>query len=189
MSAHKKTGLREGRFLDAEGKVSIIMPTYNHQYLIGKSIRSVLDQYYDNWELIIVDDESPDDTASAVKSFTDERIHYIRQDNKGLPGARNTGLSKATGNFIALLDGDDLIAPHYLKTLVKLLQENPDFDAVYCRAQFIDSRGNLLPQLSGRPVPPDKLYLQLLKANFLTPNCVLAYRRCYEAVGLFDTSI
>ncbi len=169
--------------------VSIIMPTYNQQHLIGKSIQSVLNQEYRDFELIIIDDGSPDNTAAAVAHFHDERLRYIRQENTGLPGARNSGLRVARGRYVALLDGDDLISPRYLSTLVTLLRDNPGFDVVYCRARFIDEDGKLLPQLSGSPVPESDLYGQLLKANFLTPNCVLAHRYCYEAVGFFDTTI
>jgi hypothetical protein len=169
--------------------VSIIMPTYGQAHLIGASIDSVLAQSLTDFELIIINDESPDDTEQVVAGYKDRRIRYIWQKNKGLPGARNSGLQIARGAMIALLDGDDLYEPDYLRILVEKLNATPVADAVYCRARFVNEANELLPQITGGPVPPEQLYDQLLTANFLTPNCLLAYRYCYEQVGYFDTTI
>jgi len=83
-------------------KVSIILPTYNRAHLIGRAIKSVLNQTYRNFELIVIDDGSTDDTEMLVKSFEDKRIHYIKhQKNRGAAAARNTGLRLARGELLS----------------------------------------------------------------------------------------
>jgi len=175
-------------FFSKTPHVSIIIPNYNHARFIGDAIQSVLDQTYEDYEIIVVDDGSTDNSREIVEKFGN-KVHYIWQENQGLPGARNTGLKAAVGEVVALLDADDQYEPDYLEELVSFLETNPEVDVVYCRARFMDENGKLLPQLTGAPVPPNRFYDQLLKAVFMTPNCVVAYRYCYEQVGLFDTSI
>ena len=99
--------------------VSVIIPTYNRAHLIGRAIRSVLDQTYQDWELIVVDDASTDDIPGIVKGFTDGRVKYIRHDeNKGAAAARNTGIQAARGAYIAFLDSDDEWLPEKLERQV-----------------------------------------------------------------------
>ena len=105
-------------------KVSVIMPAYNSEVYIGESIDSVLSQSFTDFELIVVDDGSTDATAAIVQGFTDKRIRLIRQPNRGVSVARNTGLEAAQGQFITFLDSDDLYYPDFLKTLYHLVQSN-----------------------------------------------------------------
>jgi glycosyltransferase involved in cell wall biosynthesis len=93
------------------------MPTYNRAYIIKTAIKSVLMQTDQNWELIVVDDGSTDDTKQVVESFGDERIRYVFQDNAGVATARNHGLSEARGEWIAYLDSDNELLPQYLTVM------------------------------------------------------------------------
>lgn len=106
--------------------VSVIMPSYNTAQYIGNSIRSVLTQTYTNWELIIVDDCSTDDTDDVVKSFSDDsRIRYIKNENRcGAAVSRNRALKEATGKWIAFLDSDDLWLPEKLEKQIRFMNEN-----------------------------------------------------------------
>ena len=105
--------------------VSIIMPTYNCGRFIAESIRSVLAQTYTNWELLIVDDCSTDNTAQVVGSFNDPRIHYLRNEqNKGAALTRNKALREAKGRYIAFLDSDDLWLPAKLEHQIAFMQQN-----------------------------------------------------------------
>lgn len=105
--------------------VSIIMPAYNCEHFIADSIRSVLAQTYTNWELLVVDDCSTDNTAEVVASFTDPRIHYQRNThNMGAALTRNKVLLCAKGHYIAFLDSDDLWAPHKLEHQIKFMEQN-----------------------------------------------------------------
>lgn len=102
--------------------ISIIIPTYNREHLIANAINSVLDQNYDNWELLIVDDASTDNTPEVVKGYLDPRIKFIQSDkNGGNAVARNIGVDTAKGDFIAFLDSDDEYHPDYLEKALKTL--------------------------------------------------------------------
>src|SRR6266849_561888 len=105
--------------------VSIVMPAYNAEKRIAESIRSVLDQTYPNWELIVVDDGSTDRTADVVRGFvsSDSRIKYIFQPNGGQASARNTGVRNSGGDLTAFLDADDLWLPAKLGLQVKAMEE------------------------------------------------------------------
>lgn len=112
-------------------KVSVLMPAYNAELYIYKSIKSVLKQSYKNFELIIVDDGSTDRTIDIIKSFSDLRIKlYENQENKGLPYTRNKLISLATGEYIALLDSDDICCKKRLEVQVKYLKNNTHIDVV-----------------------------------------------------------
>ena len=102
--------------------VSVIIPCYNVSDFVEKCIQSVLVQSYDNLEIIIVNDGSTDDTGEKIKTFLyDERIRYIVQENKGLSGARNTGLDIMKGDYVCFIDSDDVIHKDYVKILYKNL--------------------------------------------------------------------
>ncbi len=105
--------------------VSIIMPTYNCGRFIAESIRSVLAQTFTNWELIIVDDCSTDNTEDVVTYFDDPRIHYLRNEqNKGAALTRNKALREAKGRYIAFLDSDDLWSPDKLERQIAFMEQN-----------------------------------------------------------------
>lgn len=101
--------------------ISIILPTFNRADVIGRAIKSVQAQTFTDWELIIVDDGSTDDTAMVVRDL-DPRIRYIYQDNKGVSSARNTGLDQSRGQYIAFLDSDDEWLPHFLEITIAFLK-------------------------------------------------------------------
>ncbi|MDN3658331.1 glycosyltransferase [Ferruginibacter paludis] len=103
---------------------SIVIPTYNRAHLIGKTINSVLQQRYTNFEIIIVDDGSTDDTKNAIKSFLSERVTYFKKDNAERSAARNFGTGKAKGDYISWFDSDDLMLPNHLEEAVKMIQRN-----------------------------------------------------------------
>ena len=107
------------------GLVSIVMPSFNTGKFISESIESVLNQTYRNWELLIVDDCSTDNTETIVKNFNDDRIKFFRNDkNRGAAFSRNFALQKARGEWIAFLDSDDLWFPQKLERQLKFMTEN-----------------------------------------------------------------
>ncbi len=113
-------------------KVSVIIPTYNRASYLKEAVQSVLDQTYRNFELIIVDDGSTDNTEEVVASFTDDRIRYIKKNNEGHAGkTRNVGLENARGEYIAFLDDDDVWLPEKLELQIKTMMEHPEFKASY----------------------------------------------------------
>lgn len=124
--------------------VSVVIPMYNVEKYIEQSINSVLKQTYHHFELILVDDGSTDNTLNLINNFDDPRIRVIRQANRGLSGARNTGIDAARGGYVALLDADDYWAPTKLTKHIKHLNSNPKVGISYCPSLFISEEGELL---------------------------------------------
>jgi glycosyltransferase involved in cell wall biosynthesis len=106
-------------------KVSVILPVYGVEKYIAEAVRSVLAQTFSDFELLIIDDGSPDRSVEICRQFTDSRIRIIQQQNRGLSGARNTGIRYAKGEYLAFLDGDDLWAPEKLEKQVAHLDNSP----------------------------------------------------------------
>ncbi len=112
--------------------VSVVIPSYNQAEYVGEAIQSVINQTYQNFEIIIVNDASPDDTTRIVNEFNDPRILLVtHEENRGLPAARNTGITASSGEFIALLDSDDMFHPEKLESHVDFLEENSEIGASY----------------------------------------------------------
>ena len=131
---------KKNKFID--NLVSIIMPAFNSAGYICESIDSVLAQTYAEWELWVVDDGSTDNTAEVVKKFKDRRIHYVKQaTNKGVAAARNLGIARSRGRFLAFLDSDDLWNPKKLSIQISFMEQN---DAHFCCTGccVIDENGN-----------------------------------------------
>lgn len=119
--------------------ISVIVPLYNKAFIIKKTLQSVLDQIYTDFEVLIVNDGSTDTSYEIVKKFDDSRIKILNQENKGAATARNTGVKNAKGKLIAFLDADDTWLPNHLETLVNLYYDFPNC-GIYCnRYSILDS--------------------------------------------------
>ncbi len=134
--------------------VSIIIPVYKAEKYIAATVQSALEQTYKNFEILIIDDGSPDKSIDICQQFADPRIRIIRQDNRGLPGARNTGIRHAKGEYLTLLDADDLWLPEKLEKHVLHLDNSPHVGVSFSRSAFIDDNGEPLgiyqmPQIEG----------------------------------------
>ena len=130
-----------------EKLVSIIMPTYNCGSFIKKTIESVLNQTYKNWELIIVDDCSKDNTEEVVKKIKDKRIKYYKlKQNSGAAVARTESMKKAKGYYMAFLDSDDLWYPEKLEKQIKFMEDN-NYDFTCTAYEQIDEKDNLLEKI------------------------------------------
>lgn len=124
--------------------VSVVMPVYNVERYVAASVASVLSQSFKDFELIIVDDGGSDRSIAICAAFTDHRIRIIHQSNRGLAGARNTGIAASRGQFIALLDSDDAWTRDKLERHVAHLQANPDLGVSYSGADLINENGDSL---------------------------------------------
>jgi glycosyltransferase involved in cell wall biosynthesis len=168
--------------------VSIIIPNFNHARYVGEAIDSVLQQDYEDVEIIVVDDGSTDDSREVITRYGN-KVKYIHQENAGLSAARNTGIRASKGEFIGVLDADDMYESTFISALVNVLNANKDADGVYCGYQFVDQENNLMPQIENRPVQSDELYKMLLDGNFFVPESVFLRRYVYDDVGLFDEAL
>ena len=170
-------------------KVSIIIPAYNVAPYVGETLRSVVEQSYPDYEAIVINDGSTDETERALEPFRDQII-YIRQENRGLSGARNTGLRVARGRYVALLDSDDAWTPEYLEKLVGRLEADPQIDIIFPNAVLFDSprwEGKLFQDFypPREPVTFEKLLTQE-STIFIS---VMFKRELLDAAGLFDEAL
>jgi glycosyltransferase involved in cell wall biosynthesis len=167
-------------------QVSVIIPAYNQGRFLKDAILSVLAQTHHDYEIILVDDGSTDDTRLVAGQFGDQ-IHYIYQDNRGLGGARNTGIQQAQGIYLALLDSDDSWLPNFLQTMMDLADKNPDVSVFYCGVKCMDSEGHTLPQiLNSKILPASQFFKTLVSGNFLIPSSIVMRRSEVINAGLFD---
>ncbi|RAP34979.1 hypothetical protein DID77_00070 [Candidatus Marinamargulisbacteria bacterium SCGC AG-439-L15] len=127
--------------------VSVIVPTYNREATLGRTIDSVLAQTYTHFELIVVDDGSTDNTRSVVASYTDDRIRYIKTSNQKLPAARNEGIRLATGEYLVFCDSDDTLNPDYLTFFVEKATQHPDCGMLYANAFWEKFDQDIIPMM------------------------------------------
>ncbi len=166
--------------------VSVIIPSYNCAHYLATAIESVLAQTYKDLEIIVIDDGSMDDTPDVVVPYLD-RITYIRQVNKGLPAARNTGIRASTGDFIALLDSDDSWLPQKLTRQMPLFLD-PTVGIVYTDFSVLYADGRTLSSyLAQRPLASEGFILdKYILSRFLFPSTMVLRREAMEQCGLFD---
>ena len=165
--------------------VSVVIPNYNNEGYVARAIESVLSQTFTDYEIIVVDDGSTDNSKRVINTFGN-KVQYIFQENRGLGGARNTGILASNSEFIGLLDADDEWQPTFLEKMISLARRQPNSVVYYSAAQAMDSAGNDLPQIFGRMVSSDTLYGSLLRANFIIPSTVVFRRSVILETGLFE---
>ncbi len=172
-------------------KVTVVIPTYNCAKYLASAIDSVLGQTFQDFELIIVNDGSVDNTDSVVKPYVGKypgKIRYLSQENKGLAATRNVAIDHSKGEYIALLDSDDCFLPNRLESGVEILSSRPDIALTHANIRYIDEEGKDMgiPErdprhLSGRIFNE----LLLLKAHISLPT-ILVRKECFERYGKFD---
>jgi glycosyltransferase involved in cell wall biosynthesis len=170
-------------------KVSIVIPTYNAMTYLPETMSSVFRQTFEDYEVIIVNDGSTDNLESWISQLKHSKVKVISQENQGLAGARNTGILNATGDYVALLDADDLWHPTKLEKQVKLLDTSAEVGLVYTWVALIDEKG----RSTGRVFKAEdegKIWKKLIETNVVGCGSVPLIRRsCFETVGLFDRSL
>lgn len=173
--------------------VSVVMPTFNHAKYIGMSIRSLQAQTFEDWELVIVDDGSTDDTREVVETFirADRRIRYLFQENHGvgrLATTINKGVAQTTGRLVTMFGSDDIWPPDRLERQVPVF-DDPTVVLVYARGMLINAQGESLgetplPRFALAARPPREVVLRtLLLGNWLPQYTVLIRRSALDAIG------
>lgn len=171
-----------------EPLVSVVIPTYNYGHFVASAIQSVLDQTFLNIEVIVVDDGSTDTTCEVVKKFGDQ-ILYIYQENKGLSCARNTGIKKSKGDFIAFLDSDDYWEKEKIQKQVEFIENNPEVVAVNCRFKAEDLNGKFLYVTDNEDFQDVQIFRgKLINENIIAGggSNIIIKKSCFDEVGYFD---
>ncbi|MDO8669476.1 MAG: glycosyltransferase [Candidatus Buchananbacteria bacterium] len=174
---------------EAKPLISVLMPVYNGQKFLKEAINSVLNQTYQNFEIIIINDASTDKTKKIASSFVkaDPRIKLINhQKNKYRSGALNTGLKHASGSYISFLDADDVYLPDKLKKQLAFLEKNKNIDLVYSDFEVIDRRGQIIFRKAIIfTIDPKKILLAASKKQKVdgTPSYrLLGHNGCYQII-------
>lgn len=168
------------------GKVSIIIPTFNRRDYITIALDSVRVQTYKDYEIIIIDDGSSDDTKEVLKPYQ-ENVRYFYQDNRGIPATRNKGIREAKGDFIAFLDSDDHWLPEKLERQIECFSKHPHYGMVATRCSCTTPEGKFLKK--NRPGKSGWILTDLFKANFIRTSSAMIKKECLEEIGLFDESL
>ena len=161
--------------------VSVIMPAYNASTTIEQAIRSVMTQTYTDWELIVIDDASADDTCAVVRRLMaeDARIRLVQNpENRGVAHTRNRGLDLCTGEYVALLDCDDIWFPNKLEQQLSLAMES-GADIIYCSYGIVDETGKT--RCDDFVVPTDITYHEALSYSVISCSTALLSRRVVDA--------
>uniref|UniRef100_UPI00404789E5 glycosyltransferase family 2 protein n=1 Tax=Shewanella baltica TaxID=62322 RepID=UPI00404789E5 len=169
--------------------ISVIIPTHNRSVMLDRAINSVLKQTYSNFEIIVVDDASTDNTESLVLQYEDPRVSYIKiKESKGANFARNTGVRSSNGEYVAFLDDDDIWFPNKLLSQVEMLKNNSNLGLVYTGIEVVtegeDIRYSIKPKFNGD-----------ISKTILTDNCigttstVVLSRKVFEKAGGFDENL
>jgi glycosyltransferase involved in cell wall biosynthesis len=185
-----------GAWLIKMPKVSIVIPAYNHEKYVRECVQSVFDQTYQDFEIIITDDGSSDETVNVIKEFDDSRILlYTHANNKGVCTAINNCIQKAAGEYIAVLNSDDIWEPTKLEKQVKYLDSHPEIGAVFTKVAFIDEASDLIGfekfQHSRTFEKENRSRYEWLNYFFFSGNClchpsILIRKKCHEDVGLYN---
>jgi glycosyltransferase involved in cell wall biosynthesis len=170
--------------------VSVVIPTYNRANVLGSAIRSVLNQDYQDFEIIVVDDGSTDDTEQVVTAVDKPQIKYIRhEENRGPAAARNTGIGSARGRYIAFQDSDDQWVPQKLGHQVQVIEAaSGRVGAVYTGFWRVKN-GNKTYEPRRREKSEGDIHKELLRGNFLGTPTILVKRECFGSAGLFDEKL
>lgn len=172
-------------------KVSVIIPVYNGERFLSEAIESVINQTYPNWEIIAINDGSTDRSMEILKHYKSKLsslIHVINQENLGPSVARNSGIKKAKGEYIAFLDYDDLWLSEKLEKQVKFLESNNEISLIYCDCYIIDNNSNIEKDTYSEKTKfiKGKIFKKLLSNNFIPTSTVLLRKKVLDDVGLFN---
>src|SRR3989338_2869812 len=170
--------------------VSVIIPTYNYGHVVCEAVESVLHQTYTNLEVIVVDDGSQDDTRQRVEKYRD-RIRYVYQPNKGLSAARNTGIKEAKGDYIAILDSDDIWLPTKIEEQMKVFAQYPEVGLISCSGIEVDENGKVLDKVPRKGFSSKKELMEnLISRNVISGGSNAIFKKeCISKVGLFDEDL
>jgi glycosyltransferase involved in cell wall biosynthesis len=180
--------------MDLMAKIGVIIPAFNAAKYLPFAIESVISQTYEDWQILLVDDGSTDNTPEVIAPFLDRlgpKIKYIQQENRGLPTARNTAIRSSSTELLALLDADDVWLSSRLSESVKVMDARPQAGLSYGLITGIDAEGNHRGTFEGNPSHAEghiAPYIYMRKVELPCPTITFR-RRCVEEVGLFDETM
>ncbi|GIO19647.1 glycosyl transferase [Oceanobacillus oncorhynchi subsp. incaldanensis] len=174
-------------------KFSVVIPLYNKEKHIKRSIESVLNQTYEDFELIIIDDGSTDLSKEKAKEIIDHRIKIISKKNEGVSAARNYGIENSNFEYIAFLDGDDTWEPLFLESIADLINDYPEAGAYASSYNFVGNNGkknaNINITLQDNEKGTVKYFKSALKNPLISASSVVIPKRVFTQLGYFSTNL
>ncbi len=167
---------------------SVIIPVYNRPVFVRKAISSVLNQSFEDFELIVVDDGSIDGTSDSVKSFRDSRVEYIYQENSGVSRARNRGISESRGRLIAFLDSDDWWLKEKLKVCFEIIEKQFKYRVFHTQEKWYRG-GKVLNQKKKHRKPHGNVFKRCLRLCCISMSTAVLRREVFDDFGFFDESL
>ena len=168
---------------------SVVIPLYNKELSIQNTILSVLNQSYQNFEIVVINDGSTDSSVNAVKSISDERIRLIHQENQGVSAARNRGIKEASYEWIAFLDGDDLWGANHLEEIIKMMNAFPDEKVFVTSFEYSDKRKMFKHDRKSSFFKIDNYFKEAMKEFIMWTSIVVVNKGCFEQVEGFNVNI
>lgn len=178
--------------IDKDNKVSVIIPAYNKAELTRIAILSVLNQTYNNIEIIVIDDGSLDNTKEIVKNINDSRIKYFYKKNGGACSARNYGIKKSNGKFLAFLDCDDIYFNTKIEKSINALINNISYKFLYTEVKYINQKDHIIGYSKKFKNHPKSGWIGkklILGSHNITNSTLVIYKECVDLVGDFDENI
>jgi glycosyltransferase involved in cell wall biosynthesis len=170
-------------------KVSVVIPAYNAMAFLPETLKSVLEQTFTDFEVLIINDGSSDNVVEWAAQVTDPRVTLITQENQRVSAARNTGIANAQGEYIAFLDADDLWEPTKLEKQVHCLDDNPAVGLVYTWTLLVDQQNNPTGRVFASHAEGN-IWQELLENDPISSgSSAMVRRECFDAVGVFDRSL
>jgi len=173
--------------MDQNPKISVIIPTFNRGWVVREALDSVLEQDYRNFELIVVDDGSTDDTGSILSAYG-QRLKVVTQPNRGVSAARNRGIAAARGDLIALLDSDDYWLPQKLAVQVEFFRQHPAVEICQTEEIWIRNAARVNPGKRHRK-PSGDIFEPSLELCLVSPSAVMMRPQVFHRYGLFDEEL
>lgn len=174
--------------------VDIIIPSFNGAKYLPAAIESVISQTFEDWQIVLVDDGSTDNTTEVIGPYQARlgaKLRYIKQENRGLPAARNTAIRASSSEFLALLDADDVWLPCRLSSSLRVMAERPQAGLTYGLVKFIDPEGRIGEIFLGNPRNAEGLiapYIYMRTVELPCPTITFR-RKCIDDVGVFDETL
>lgn len=165
-------------------KVTVFIPVYNREKYVGEAIESILAQTFSNFEILLVDDGSTDQSVDTIRSFSDPRIRLVcNEGNLGIPKTRNKGVELARGQYMAMLDSDDRAYPDRLEKQVAFLDTHPEYAQVGSWCRMMDAQGRILNKIKRQPTLPDDIHAQFLFRCAMSNRSIMARTAILQEYG------
>lgn len=168
---------------------TVVIPLYNKELSIKNTIDSVLNQTYQDFEIIVVNDGSTDNGARIVEAINDDRIVLVHQENQGVSAARNLGIQEARYEWIALLDGDDLWQVNHLEEITKMMDIFPNEKVYVTSFEYSDKRKMFKHSRKSPIFKIDNYFKEAIKEKLMWTSIVVVNKDCFEKVGRFNVSL